>query len=152
MFLRPGKVKVQLHTFLTMTVDGISSFTPRRNTFCRYRLKRRQDWPQVWTFRRVENCHTLAGHRTPVYSNRYSNWTLRCYRCAVARPNGAERRTNVDALSQYCKSNGMTIVFHIPTDMNIKIVLLRNAAGADVLEEPAASSSEQNRMYCTEYN
>jgi hypothetical protein len=46
----------------------------------------------------------------------------------------------------------MTIVFHIPMDMNIKIVVLRNAAGTDVLEEPAASSSEQNRMSCTEYN
>jgi len=58
----------------------------------------------------------------------------------------------VDAASQYCKSNGMTIVFHIPSDMNIKIAVLRNAAGADVLEEPAASCSEQNRMCSAEYN
>jgi hypothetical protein len=41
-----GEVKVQLHTFLTMEVDGVSSFTPRPSTFSRYRLNRRLDWPQ----------------------------------------------------------------------------------------------------------
>ena len=44
--LRGGRVRVQPYTFLTIAVDGMSSFTLRPSNFCPYRLKGRLDWSQ----------------------------------------------------------------------------------------------------------